>query len=91
MYVDRGKLHWDDTITKLFPGWKIDPGYAKVTLDQLLHHEGGAARRAARRSCGSKLWTDGDAPDAREKFVTAISRGRPRRRLARSSTRTRAT
>src|SRR5690606_19556104 len=42
IYVDRGTLKWTDTIATLFGGWKIDPGYAKVTLDQLIQHAGGA-------------------------------------------------
>jgi CubicO group peptidase (beta-lactamase class C family) len=42
IYVDRGVLHWDDTVATLFAGATIDPGYAKVTLDQLLGHRGGA-------------------------------------------------
>jgi CubicO group peptidase (beta-lactamase class C family) len=71
IYVDRGKLRWEDTIAQLFPGWKIDPGYAKVTLDQLLRHQGGAPGDPP-ADLWKQLWTDGDAPDAREKFVKAI-------------------
>jgi D-alanyl-D-alanine carboxypeptidase len=71
MYVDRGKLHWDDTIATLFPGWKIDPGYAKVTLDQLLHHESGAPGEPP-ADLWKQLWADGDAADAREKFVRGV-------------------
>src|SRR6185503_8170193 len=40
IFVDRGAIKFDDTVGKWFK--KIDPGYAKVTLDQLLRHEGGA-------------------------------------------------
>jgi CubicO group peptidase (beta-lactamase class C family) len=71
IYVDRGKLRWEDTVASLFPGWKIDPGYAKVTLDQLLRHQGGAPGDPP-ADLWKQLWTDGDAPDAREKFVKAI-------------------
>jgi len=71
IYVDRGKLRWEDTIAQLFPGWKIDPGYAHVTLDQLLRHQGGAPGDPP-ADLWKQLWTDGDAPDAREKFVKAI-------------------
>jgi CubicO group peptidase (beta-lactamase class C family) len=42
IYVERGALHWDDTLAKLFPDRKLDPGYRAVTLDQLLQHRGGA-------------------------------------------------
>jgi D-alanyl-D-alanine carboxypeptidase len=41
IYVDKGVLHWTDTLATLFAGEKIDPGYANVTLDQLLQHRGG--------------------------------------------------
>lgn len=42
LYVDRGKLRWDETLPELFSDMKIDPGYAHVTIDQLLQHRGGA-------------------------------------------------
>lgn len=71
IFVDRGKLKWDDTIAALFPDWKIDPGYAKVTLDQLLRHEGGAPGEPP-DAIWKQLWADGDSPDARTKFVRAI-------------------
>jgi CubicO group peptidase (beta-lactamase class C family) len=69
IYVDRGKLEWDDTLDKWFK--KIDPGYAKVTLDQLLRHEGGAPSEPP-EPLWKQLWTDGDKPDARAKFVQGI-------------------
>jgi CubicO group peptidase (beta-lactamase class C family) len=71
IYVDRGKLRWDDTMAQLFPGWKIDPGFAKVTLDQMLRHQGGVGKDPP-AELWKQLWADGDAPDAREKFVKAI-------------------
>ncbi len=42
IYVDRGVLHWDDRLDKLFAGTKVDPGYAAITLDQVLQHRSGA-------------------------------------------------
>ncbi len=71
IYVDRGTLKWTDTIATLFKGWKIDPGYGKVTLDQLLRHAGGAPG-APPDELWKQLWEDGDKPDARAKFVKGI-------------------
>jgi CubicO group peptidase (beta-lactamase class C family) len=69
IFVDRGKLKWDDTLGMFFK--KIDPGYAKVTLDQMLRHEGGAPGTPP-PDLWKQLWDDGDKPDARAKFVAAI-------------------
>jgi len=71
MYVDRGVLAWDDTLAKLFKGTKLDPGYAQVTLDQLLHHEGGAPG-VEPRDLWEQLRADGEKPDARAKFVAGV-------------------
>jgi D-alanyl-D-alanine carboxypeptidase len=69
IYVDRGALKWTDTIGNLFK--KVDKGYAEVTLDQLLRHEGGAPAEPP-DALWKQLWTDGDKPDARAKFVHGI-------------------
>lgn len=71
IYVDRGTLKWTDTLATLFKGWKLDPGYAKVTLDQLIHHAGGAPGEPP-AELWKQLWDDGDKPDARAKFVKGI-------------------
>jgi CubicO group peptidase (beta-lactamase class C family) len=41
--VDEGKLHWDSTISQVFPEWAstIHPDFRPVTLQQLLTHQGG--------------------------------------------------
>ncbi len=43
LLVERRKLRWDLTLEEVFPAWKekMDPGYRKVTLDQLLTHRAG--------------------------------------------------
>jgi CubicO group peptidase (beta-lactamase class C family) len=69
IFVDRGKLSWDDKLGTFFT--KIDPGYAKVTLDQLLRHEGGAPGEPP-PELWKQLWADGDKPAARAKFVQGI-------------------
>jgi D-alanyl-D-alanine carboxypeptidase len=71
IHIDRGELHVEDTLGQLFAGEAIDPGYRDVTLEQLLHHRGGAPGelpvdvRAAMR-------LDGSAPGARQKAVLAV-------------------
>lgn len=71
IFVDRGALRWDDSIGKLFKGTKLDPGYARVTIDQLIRHEGGAPGNPP-ADLWKQLWDDGDKPDARSKFVRGI-------------------
>ena len=41
--VEEGKLRWDSTVAAVFPelSEKMDPGFRKVTLEQLLSHTGG--------------------------------------------------
>jgi CubicO group peptidase (beta-lactamase class C family) len=69
IYVDRGAVKWTDTIDKFFS--KIDPGYAKVTLDQLIRHTGGAPSEPP-GDLWAQLWTDGANADARAKFVAGV-------------------
>lgn len=76
IHVDRGTLHWDDTIGKLFAGDRLDPGYAKVTLDQLMRHRGGAPANPP-GPIWEALWKAGTAPDARAKAVRAVLRDKP--------------
>ncbi len=71
MFVDQGKLHFDDTIGALFAGETIDPGYQGVTLEQLLQHRGGAPGTMP-ADIWSQMVADGAAPDARIKAVRAL-------------------
>jgi CubicO group peptidase (beta-lactamase class C family) len=71
IYVDRGKVHWNDTIAQLFPGETIDPGYANVTLDQLLQHRSGAPAGPP-LALAHDLFEHGDEPGARKKLVAAV-------------------
>ncbi|HTE51940.1 MAG TPA: serine hydrolase domain-containing protein [Kofleriaceae bacterium] len=71
IHVDRGRIHFEDTIGALFAGETIDPGYADVTLDELLHHRGGVPADIP-ADVWSKMWSDGDAPGARLDAVRAI-------------------
>jgi CubicO group peptidase (beta-lactamase class C family) len=77
IYVDRGAIHWNDTIAKLFPGQTIDPGYANVTLDQLLQHRSGAPPGPP-LSLAHELVEHGADPDERGKLVAAILAAPPK-------------
>jgi CubicO group peptidase (beta-lactamase class C family) len=70
VFVDRGVVHWDDTLDRLFPGETISPGYRAVTLDQLLRHRGGAP--GAPRLAMLQLRLDGTTPGARLAFARTI-------------------
>ncbi|MHB8637371.1 MAG: serine hydrolase domain-containing protein [Fimbriimonadaceae bacterium] len=39
--IERGKLRWDETLEQALPDLAMDPGYSKVTLEQLMRHRGG--------------------------------------------------
>ena len=71
IYVDRGVLRWSDTLAILFPGDKVDPGYANVSLDQLLQHRGGAPGDPP-MAAWNKMRNDGAAPIARAHFVSTV-------------------
>jgi CubicO group peptidase (beta-lactamase class C family) len=71
IYVDRKKIRFEDTIGALFAGETIDPGYANVTIEQLLQHRGGAPG-AMPPDIWSQMWSDGAAPGARLKAVRAL-------------------
>lgn len=39
--IERGVLRWDETIAEALPGVAMDPGYKRVTLEQIMRHRGG--------------------------------------------------
>ena len=71
LYVDRGKIRFEDTVASLFTGETIDPGYAAVTVEQLLRHRGGAPG-VMPDDIWSRMWADGAAPGARLKAVRSL-------------------
>ncbi|NVB83541.1 MAG: beta-lactamase family protein [Kofleriaceae bacterium] len=82
IYVDRGALHWDDTLGKLFAGDKLDPAYASVTLDQVLRHQSGTPAEPP-AALWKQLWDDGEKLDdtvARAKFVKATLAAPPKQK-----------
>jgi D-alanyl-D-alanine carboxypeptidase len=71
LYVDKGTLHFSDTLGSLFKGETIDPGFADVTLDQLLQHRGGMPHDMP-SNIWRQMWSDGAEPGARMKAVRAL-------------------
>jgi len=71
LYVDRGKIHFEDTIATIFAGESIDPGYRNVTIEQLLQHRGGAPATVP-SDIAARMWEDGSAPDARIRAVRSV-------------------
>lgn len=67
--VDEGKMKLEDTLGALFPG--SDPGWSKVTLEDLLRHRGGAPADVP-PAIWSQMWLDGAKPDALGKAVLAM-------------------
>lgn len=78
VFVDRGVVHWDDRLATLFRGHPVDAGYAGVTLDQLLEHVGGLPMDPP-DDLWDRLVADGDAPDARSRFVRGLLARAPER------------
>jgi D-alanyl-D-alanine carboxypeptidase len=71
LYVDKGTLHFQDTLGTLFPGETIAPGLRDVTLDQLLQHRGGMPANFP-EDVWTQMWADGTRPTARMKAVRAV-------------------
>ncbi len=71
LYIDQGKIHFEDTLASLFAGETIDPSYANVTLEQLLQHRGGAPGTMP-ADIWSQMWADGATPGARLKAVRSL-------------------
>lgn len=55
LFVERGRLRWDQTLPELFPQLDLDPAFQKVTLGMLLAHRAGLAGDLLAYD-GGKLW-----------------------------------
>jgi CubicO group peptidase (beta-lactamase class C family) len=77
LYVDRGAIRFEDTIGNIFAGEEIHPGYAGVSIEQLLQHRGGAPREIP-SDIWSQMRADGTAPEARSAAVGALLARGPR-------------
>ncbi len=74
MVVEDGLLSWDTTLADAFPRTDLDPGWAGVTLDDLLHHQGGADSSIYEDhpSLWSGLWGYSDGCEGRRWFSDAL-------------------
>jgi D-alanyl-D-alanine carboxypeptidase len=71
LLIDRGQLHWDDTLANLFRGETVASGYADVTLRELLQHRGGAPANPPLSVILRMMW-DGEDGGARLRAVRAV-------------------
>ncbi len=71
LYVERGTLHFSDTVGSLFHGETVDKALAQVTLDQLLQHRGGLPHDPP-TGIWQRMWSDGTDPAARTRAVKAL-------------------
>jgi D-alanyl-D-alanine carboxypeptidase len=71
LYVDRGRIHFEDTIGSIFSTETVDPGYANVTIEELLRNIGGTPG-VIPSDIWSQMWADGSSPDARIKAVRSL-------------------
>ncbi len=71
IYVDRGRLHFEDTLADLLPGLTIAPGYRGVTIEELLQHRGGAPGEVP-EDILNQMWNDGGDAGARERAIRAL-------------------
>jgi CubicO group peptidase (beta-lactamase class C family)/pimeloyl-ACP methyl ester carboxylesterase len=73
--VERKLIQWNTTIAQAFPELrgKIDPAYARVTLEQLLNHRGGFIDENLDDALIEKLISfSGNGYQARQKFLGEI-------------------
>src|SRR5262249_25782022 len=68
IYVDRGQIHFEDTLATLYAGQTIDPGWNAVTLEMLLQHRGGAPADVP-PATWNEMWAAGADPAERRKAV----------------------
>lgn len=71
LFVEKGQLHFTDTLPTLFPGEVVHPGYRNVTLEQLLQHRGGLPADVP-PDIWARMRKDGGSPDARLRAVRAL-------------------
>ncbi len=72
MLIEQGKLNWETTVSDVFSGIDIHPGYHGVTLHQLLTHTGGVPGDIE-PTLWAELWeARGTVSDQRRHLVTGI-------------------
>jgi CubicO group peptidase (beta-lactamase class C family) len=67
MYVQQGKLRWDSTLAEIFPELKekMDPEFAKITVEELLSHSSGLADKDLLDLVNRSYQQDGNMDDVR--------------------------
>jgi CubicO group peptidase (beta-lactamase class C family) len=67
MYVQQGKLRWDSTLAGIFPELKdkMDPEFAKITVEELLSHSSGLADNDLLDLVNRSYQQDGNMDDVR--------------------------
>lgn len=73
MLVEEGKLRWDTTLAKMFPGLatEMQPEWRDVTLAQLLSHHGGAPHDLNEDGLWGRLWLRvGKPPREQRAYLT---------------------
>lgn len=74
--VERGRLSWDLSLEKAFPGLKMDSAFKSVTLERLLTHTGGFPAEAPEQ-LWSELWRmKGTPSEQRMTLVRGILPGK---------------
>ncbi len=71
MYVEKGKIHFEDTVSRLFAGEGFNPAYANVTVEQLLGHRAGFAGETP-SWIQDRMYSAGDSPGARASAARAF-------------------
>ncbi|MGA7125361.1 MAG: serine hydrolase domain-containing protein, partial [Chthoniobacterales bacterium] len=67
MYVQQGKLRWDSTLGEIFPELKdkMDPEFAKITVQELLSHSSGLADKDLLDLVNRSYQQDGNMDEVR--------------------------
>lgn len=78
--IDEGKLRWDTTIAEVFPEFKgkMNQQYEGVTIEQLLHHRGGAPGEPPPAAWKRALEEIGTPQQQRREFIEAVLAAPPR-------------
>jgi CubicO group peptidase (beta-lactamase class C family) len=77
MLVDEKRLAWTSTVGEVFARWKdLDPQFARVTLEMLLAHRGGAPAAVSPPEW-SQMWAARDQHAERTRTVHALLRRPP--------------
>lgn len=79
LLVEQGKLRWNSKIGDVFPELKpkMKPGWADVTLQQLLTHHGGVEGNSTTHDWWKKAWAPGLDPVAGRQMMLADIVARP--------------